>query len=930
MSGGNAIIIKNARVHNLQEVSLSLPRGKFIVITGLSGSGKSSLAFDTLYAEGQRRYVESMSAYARQFLGKMTKPDVDYITGIPPSIVIEQKVNTRNPRSTVGTSTEIYDYIKLLYARIGITYSPVSGEQVKKHTVEDVILFLIQHCIGKKVLIAAPIQRYIRLYKEHVFEEMLKEGINRVEKKGEIYKIEELCNQKIIASADYRIIVDRIMVKNDSDSISRYTDSIRTAFAEGEGECVLLIEEGNKLKKKSFSNRFEADGMVFEEPSEIMFSFNNPLGACPRCEGYGRIMGIDEALVIPDKSLSLYQDAVVCWKGEKFSQWKTWFIEGMAKEFPIHKPYYQLSSEQKDLLWNGKGKVEGINDFFAYLEAKKYKIQYRVMLSRFRGYTICPECKGTRLRKEAGYVKVHGATLQELVNLPISQLYSFFTTIKLSEHERQIAARLMNEIISRIEFLINVGLSYLTLNRLSNTLSGGESQRINLATSLGSSLVGSLYILDEPSIGLHPRDNALLIKVLKQLRDVGNTVLVVEHDEEIIRAADEVIDMGPLAGRQGGQVVFQGSLDKLLTSKNSLTAGYLSGKEKIAVPTVRKKWISSIEVKGARHNNLKNISVKFPLNVLVAVTGVSGSGKSSLLIDIVYPALHRILLGSGMKCGDHAVLEGDINMLSFVECVSQEPMGRSSRSNPVTYIKAYDDIRKLFASQHTAKIQGLTAAHFSFNVPGGRCDECEGEGYITVEMQFMADVHLLCESCEGKKFKDFVLDVTYKGKNIYDVLDMTVDEAVQFFGAEKNKMPIEKKIVEKLQPLLDVGLGYVRLGQASSTLSGGESQRLKLAAFLSKGGEEKTGMFIFDEPTTGLHFHDIHKLLKSFNALLDRGHSIVVIEHNPEIIKSADWVIDLGPEGGEKGGYVVFEGTPEDIILCENSYTGSYLKKYIG
>jgi excinuclease ABC subunit A len=919
------IEIKGARVHNLKNIDLKIPRNKLVVITGLSGSGKSSLAFDTLYAEGQRRYVESLSSYARQFLERMDKPDVDYIKGIPPAIAIEQKVNTRNPRSTVGTSTEIYDYIKLLYARIGRTYSPVSGKEVVRHEVSDVINYIFSYPPETKVILLSPLQLIKGRTLEQEADLLQQQGFTRLEIDGVVTRISDLminCNPSKKCK-EINIVIDRFIVSDNEDLRSRVADSVQTAFYESKGECLLRMVNDSATTNQTFSNRFEADGMEFEVPSVHMFSFNNPVGACPLCEGYGKTIGIDEDLVIPNKSLSIYNEAIVCWKGEKMSEWKDQLILNSDKfNFPVHKPYYDLTTEQKKLLWTGNRYFSGLNDFFKHLEDQSYKIQYRVMLSRYRGKTICPKCEGSRLKKESSYVKVGGNAITELVNLPVTKLSEFFKGLRLTDHETKIADRLLLEINNRIEFLCDVGLGYLTLNRLSSSLSGGESQRINLATSLGSSLVGSMYILDEPSIGLHSRDTGRLIKVLRKLQQLGNSVIIVEHDEEIIRAADEIIDIGPLAGRNGGEVIFQGTHQELANNENSLTANYLNGTEKIEVPRSRRKWNNFIEIIGARENNLKGIDVKFPFNTLTVVTGVSGSGKSSLVKKILYPALTKHLGGYGEKTGEHNKIQGDLSMITGVEFVDQNPIGKSSRSNPVTYLKTYDDIRKLFADQQSAKINGFTASHFSFNIDGGRCEECQGEGQIKVEMQFMADIVLTCESCGGKRFKPDVLDVHFKGKNIHDILEMTVDEAILFFS--ENDKADGKRIAKKLMPLYEVGLGYVKLGQSSSTLSGGESQRIKLASFLAKEKDTPT-LFIFDEPTTGLHFHDIRKLLEAINALISRGHSILIIEHNPEVIKVADWVIDLGPEGGELGGYKVFEGTPEGLVKCRESYTGQYI-----
>ncbi len=882
------------------------------------------MAFDTIYAEGQRRYVESLSSYARQFLGRMNKPEVDFIKGLPPAIAIEQKVNTRNPRSTVGTSTEIYDYLKLLFARIGRTYSPVSNKEVKKETVTDVVDFILLLKKDSKVIILAPFNTFHKIDFDQLIWDLKHIGINRVEIDNNNIKLEDLTAEKVRKAKEFNLVIDRIVVNTDEDSVSRYADSVQDAYRLGDNICIVHTLEEVNPTVHVFSNRFEADGITFEEPSVHLFSFNNPLGACPVCEGYGKVIGIDEDLVIPDRNLSLFQEAIVCWKGDKMQEWKNAIIYSANKfNFPIHKPIIQLSVDQYKLLWTGNGYFEGLNSFFQLLENNKYKIQYRVMLSRYRGKTICPKCLGKRLKEEAGYVKVAGYTMQDLIDLPVEKLKSVFEKMELTSHEEKIIARLMVEIRNRIGYLCNVGLGYLTLNRLSSTLSGGESQRINLSTTLGSSLVGSLYVLDEPSIGLHARDTQRLIKVLNELKNIGNTILVVEHEEDIIRACDEVIDIGPLAGRLGGEVIYEGPYKKLIKENKGLTASYLTGSEKIAVPVHRRSWNNSIEISGACENNLKNLNVKIPLNIFTVITGVSGSGKSSLVRNILYPSLAKILSGYSEKSGKYSRIEGDIGQLTSVEFVDQSPIGKSSRSNPVTYLKAYDEIRKLFSTQQYSVMNGYTPAHFSFNVDGGRCNECQGEGSIKVEMQFMADIILTCEHCKGQRFKDEILEVRYQGKNIYDVLEMTVDESIEFFGTKKSGN--EKKIVEKLFPLSKVGLGYIKLGQASSTLSGGESQRVKLASFLAL---EKSSpmLFIFDEPTIGLHFHDIKKLLESFNALIERGHSIVIIEHNLEIIKCADWIIDLGPEGGDEGGYLVYEGTPEGIIDCEKSYTGKYLK----
>jgi len=920
------IEIRGARVHNLKNISLKIPRNKLVVITGVSGSGKSSLAFDTIYAEGQRRYVESLSSYARQFLGRMNKPEVDFISGIPPAIAIEQKVNSRNPRSTVGTSTEIYDYLRLLYGRIGRTISPVSGKEVRKHSVDDIVDFLASLPEDTKVILTSSAQIPDNIPVSDYFSFLGKQGFDRIESEGIITRTDEIKDlRKFKPGQSVNIVIDRLVINHTEDSFSRAADSAQTAFQTGQGYCQVIIQDDNEIRRENFSNLFEADGILFEEPSEHLFSFNNPIGACPVCEGYGKIIGIDENLVIPDKNLSVYDDAIVCWKGETMKKWKERLIAGADQSgFPIHKPWFQLTQEQKELVWKGNMYFYGLNRFFQHLEEKKYKIQYRVLLSRYRGKTVCTECRGARLRKEAGYVNVAGRTIQELVNMPVNRLYDHFLNINLDPTDKIIAERLLKEITIRLRFLLDVGLSYLTLDRLSSGLSGGESQRINLSTSLGSNLVGSMYILDEPSIGLHPRDTNLLIKVLKELRDLGNTVIVVEHEEEIIRAADEIIDLGPEAGRLGGEVIYQGGLD-LSEANLSLTAGYLSGRLKVPVPRVRRKWNSFIEVSGARENNLKEINVKFPLHTITVVTGVSGSGKSSLVTEVLYKYLSDRITGSNLKPGQFREITGDIAGLTGIELVDQNPIGKSSRSNPVTYLKAYDEIRKLFAEQQASVQNNFKPSHFSFNVEGGRCEECQGEGIIRVEMQFMAAVELTCDACRGMRFRRDILEVRYNGKNIYDVLEMTIDEAIDFFGRQPGRT--EKKIIEKLRPLSDVGLGYIKLGQSSSTLSGGESQRVKLAYFLSQ--EKDTGhiLFVFDEPTTGLHFHDINKLLRSINALVEHGHSVIIIEHNQEVIKSCDWVIDLGPEGGEEGGYVVFEGKPEDLARCSRSYTGKYLAR---
>ena len=920
----NSIFIKGARVNNLKNIDIEIPRDKLIVITGLSGSGKSSLAFDTLYAEGQRRYVESLSAYARQFLGRMSKPECDFIKGIPPAIAIEQKVNTRNPRSTVGTSTEIYDYLRLLYARIGKTISPISGKEVKKHQTEDIIRCMSNYSEGTRFSVLTVLHIPKGRTLETQLEILLKEGYNRVEYKGKTIRIEELEHTSNIDTSSLFLIIDRMAVSSEKNTISRLTDSAETAFFEGGGECILKFYTEKGIEEHTFSKRFEADGITFEEPNDLMFSFNSPVGACPTCEGFGKVIGIDENLVIPNKALSVFDDAVMCWKGEKMSEWKKNLIRvAEASHFPIHRPYYQLTEREKELLWNGNHLFGGIHDFFKMLEENQYKIQYRVMLARYRGKTVCPDCKGGRLKPQAQYVKIGGKSISELVALPFTDLKIFFDTLALDEHDSIVAKRLLTEIKNRIGFLVNVGLGYLTLNRLSSTLSGGESQRINLATSLGSSLVGSLYILDEPSIGLHSRDTTLLIKVLRELQALGNTVIVVEHDEEIIRAADYIIDIGPKAGRLGGEVVYQGDLSKLEKATKSYTVRYLTGEEKIAPPAHRRKWNNYIKIEGAAHNNLKGIDVIFPLHIMTVVTGVSGSGKSSLVRDVFFKSLSRFYEEDGEQPGIFNRLSGDMHLVKHIEFVDQNPIGKSSRSNPATYLKAFDEIRKLYADQQAAKQMGFTPAYFSFNVEGGRCEECKGDGTITVEMQFMADITLTCESCHGKRFKQDILEIEYRGKNINDVLEMTINQAIEFFSEQQGSA--EKKIIKRLKPLQDVGLGYIKLGQASSTLSGGENQRVKLAYFLSNEKQEPT-IFVFDEPTTGLHFHDIKTLLKAFDSLIEKGHTVVIIEHNMDVIKCADYVIDMGPEGGDKGGFLVCAGTPEDIASCEKSYTGKYLK----
>lgn len=920
MSESKSIIIKGARVNNLKNIDVEIPRNKLVVITGLSGSGKSSLAFDTLYAEGQRRYVESLSSYARQFLGRMSKPECDFIKGIPPAIAIEQKVSSRNPRSTVGTSTEIYEYLRLLYARVGKTFSPISGQEVKKHSTEDIVNCMTEYPEGTRFTVLAPLLLREDRTLAQQLEVDMQQGFNRLEVNGQMVRIDEYQPRE---DDTIFLLVDRMTVSTEKDSISRLIDSAETAMYEGDGACLLRFYQadgGTSLYR--FSTKFEADGITFEEPNDQMFSFNSPIGACPECEGFGRVIGIDEHLVVPNRSLSVYDGAVVCWRGEKMGEWKDMVIRGAEKAgFPIFTPYYQLTDKQRRMLWEGTPYFEGINAFFKMLQENQYKIQYRVMLARYRGKTLCPKCHGTRLKPEAGYVKVGGRSISELVDLPVTELKVFFDNLKLSKHDADVARRILTEINSRLQFLLNVGLGYLTLNRLSNSLSGGESQRINLATSLGSSLVGSLYILDEPSIGLHSRDTDKLIHVLRQLQQLGNTVVVVEHDEEIIRAADYIIDIGPKAGRLGGQVVYQGDMKDLQKGSESYTVRYLLGEETIPVPTHHRPWNNYIEIKGARENNLKGVDVRFPLNVMTVVTGVSGSGKSTLVRDIFYRALKRELDECTERPGEFVSIGGDLKSLRNVEFVDQNPIGKSSRSNPVTYIKAYDEIRKLWAEQPLAKQMGYTAGYFSFNSEGGRCEECKGEGTITVEMQFMADLVLECESCHGKRFKADTLEVKFHDMSIYDVLEMTVNQAVEFFTQHG-----QKKIVKKLQPLQEVGLGYIKLGQSSSTLSGGENQRVKLAYYLSQEKADPT-LFIFDEPTTGLHFHDIRKLLEAFDSLIKRGHSIVIIEHNLDVVKCADYVIDLGPEGGDKGGYIVATGTPEEVAQCAASYTGQFLQE---
>ena len=910
------ILIKGAKLHNLKDITVGIPRNQLVVITGLSGSGKSSLAFDTLYAEGQRRYVESLSSYARQFLGRLDKPKVDNIIGIAPAIAIEQKVNTSNPRSTVGTSTEIYDYLKLLFARIGKTYSPISGNEVKKHTVTDVVETALAYPDGTKLLLLAPISIPKDRTVEQVLKLLLQQGYARILHQGEVIRLEEDNLPKKLGK--FQLVVDRIVVQHNEDFQHRLADAVETAFFEGKGECMLQEVESEVLKH--FSNRFEMDGITFLEPNVHLFSFNNPYGACPECDGYGDTIGLDEDLIVPNTGLSVYENAIYPWRGETMSWFRDQLVNNAYKfDFPIHKPWYELSAEQRQLVWDGNKYFTGLTGFFKELEEKSYKIQNRVLLARYRGKTRCHSCHGRRLRKEANYVKIQGKSISDLVEISIEKLQAFFRELTLSPYEQEVAKRLLIEINSRLQFLSDVGLGYLTLNRKSNTLSGGESQRINLATSLGSSLVGSMYILDEPSIGLHPRDTHRLIKVLKSLRDLGNTVIVVEHDADIMKAADYIIDIGPEAGTHGGEVVAAGTYEELLKA-DTLTGKYLSGRLSIEPPKKRRTSPHYISLIGCRENNLKNIDVSFPLDMLTVVTGVSGSGKSTLIKKLLYPAMQKELNASNEKIGQFTRIEGKYKQLQSVEFVDQNPIGKSSRSNPITYLKVYDDIRNLYANQKLAKMRNFSAKHFSFNVDGGRCEVCKGEGEVTIEMQFMADVHLTCEACGGKRFKKEVLEITYEGKNIDDLLNTTIDDAVAFFAAHK-----QTKIAEKLKPLQDVGLGYVTLGQSSSTLSGGEAQRIKLASFLSKSESKEKVLFIFDEPTTGLHFHDIRKLLDSLQALIEKGHSVIVIEHNLEMIKCADYVIDLGLEGGEKGGSIIAKGTPEEIAKCKESYTGNAL-----
>lgn len=920
----NHIIIKGARVHNLKNVNVTIPRNKLVVVTGVSGSGKSSLTIDTLYAEGQRRYVESLSSYARQFLTRMDKPDVDYIKGISPAIAIEQKVITRTSRSTVGSLTEIYEYLRLLFARIGKTYSPVSGEEVKKHSVTDVVQYIVSLPDDSKVQILIPFKPLNTSTLKQELELLMQKGYSRIKAGKDLFRIDDALTDdaalnNILNEKDIFLLIDRVVVKQgDEDLEKRIADSVQTAFYESHGDCV--IEQIGKKKLQYFNNRFEADGLKFEEPNQHFFNFNSPFGACKTCEGFGSVLGVDPDLVVPDKNLSIYEGAIAPWRSDKMKEWGDHLIKNAMKfDFPIHRSYKFLTEEEQQVLWTGNEYFAGLNDFFAYLEEKSYKIQYRVMLSRYRGRTTCPDCKGSRIRKDAQYVKISGKNISELLLLPVAEVYDFFQHIKLSEYEQKIAKRILIEINTRLQLMMDVGLSYLTLNRLSNTLSGGESQRISLTRSLGSNLTDSLYILDEPSIGLHPRDTTRLIKVLQQLRDLGNTVVVVEHEEEIIRAADYLIDIGPKAGRLGGEVVYMGDAKKIDKDTKSLTAQYLTGKEMIVAPTLRRKPVNFIELKSATQHNLKEVSIKVPLKALTVVSGVSGSGKTTLIKKIFYPALQKELGEFGDKPGNFDSISGDLRMVQQVELIDQNPIGKSSRSNPVTYIKAYDAIRDLYANQHASKLKGLQPKHFSFNVEGGRCETCKGEGTITVEMQFLADIVLVCEECKGQRFKDDVLEVNYNEKNISEVLDMTIDESLEFFQAKKD-------IFERLKPLQDVGLGYIKLGQSSSTLSGGEAQRVKLASYLGKGGVSHPVLFIFDEPTTGLHFYDIKILLSAFNALIEKGHTVLVIEHNIDVIKSADWAIDLGPEGGDKGGYLLYQGEPDGLVNIKESYTGQFLK----
>ena len=918
------IIIKGAKVNNLKSVDVAIPRNKLVVVTGLSGSGKSSLAFDTLFAEGQRMYVESLSSYARQFLGRMEKPEVDYIKGVSPAIAIEQKVNTRNPRSTVGTTTEIYDYLKLLFARIGRTYSPVSGKEVSRDSVTSIVEFLMAKEEGAKVMILCPL---IQKEERSVAEELnllLQKGYTRVVAKGEPYFIEDLLkDEKDILSKDLEILIDRGVVAHNEDTQFRFSDSVQTALFEGQGDCIVeVIGEG----RTAFSDRFEADGILFEEPSVNLFTFNNPFGACKRCEGFGKVLGIDIDLVIPDKSLSIYEGAIAPWRSETMNKWLQPLLKhGIEFDFPIHRTYAELTEKEKELLWTGNKYFKGLNKFFEHLESKTHKIQYRVMLSRYRGRTDCPECKGTRLRKDAAYVKVDGKSITDIVLMPVKEAAVFFDKLPLTAHEEKIAKRLLQEIQNRLEYLGRVGLGYLTLNRLTSTLSGGEFQRIKLSTSLGSALVGSMYILDEPSIGLHPRDTDRLISVLLTLRDLGNTVVVVEHEEKVMQAADQIIDIGPDAGSHGGELIFQGTIDELVQNGTGHTANYLSGREKLPIPEHRRKWRDALKIKGARENNLKNVSVDIPLDVLTVITGVSGSGKSTLVKKILYPSLGKMLGTVGEQTGKMDALEGDTKMVTQIEFIDQNPIGKSSRSNPVTYVKAYDAIRALYSNLPLSKQRGYKPAFFSFNVDGGRCETCQGEGVVKIEMQFMADIQLTCESCKGKRFKQEILEATYNDKSIADVLDMTIDDAMDFFANEK-------AVHSKLKPLQEVGLGYIRLGQSSNSLSGGEAQRVKLAFYLGKGksNDKEHILFIFDEPTTGLHFHDISKLMKAINALIEQGNSVIIIEHNTEVIKLADWIIDLGPEGGQEGGNITFTGTPEEMVKLKDNYTAQYLAEDMG
>jgi excinuclease ABC subunit A len=918
------IIIKGARMHNLKNLSVAIPRNQFVVITGLSGSGKSSLAFDTLYAEGQRMYVESLSSYARQFLGRMDKPDVDYIRGISPAIAIEQKVSVRNNRSTVGTSTEVYDYLKLLFARVGETYSPVSGDEVRKDTVTDVVDFVFGLPAGTRVMVLAPLQVDSGRKTNKELDLLLQKGYSRVFISGEVHFIEELLEEgKPEIMDQVFVLIDRAVVQPDDEDLQfRIADSVQTAFFEGHGECHLWVEGEVRV----FSDRFELDGMVFEEPSVNFFSFNNPYGACRRCEGFGNVLGIDEDLVIPDKSLTVYEGAIAPWRTEKMSEWLQPLLRnGIRFDFPIHRPYNELTEQEKEVLWTGNKYFSGLNQFFEHIQAQAHKIQYRVMLSRYRGRTVCPDCKGTRLRKDASYVKINGTSITDLMLLPITGVLAFFEKLTLDDHDRQVAERLVVEITNRLSYLVRVGLGYLTLNRLSSTLSGGESQRINLATSLGSALVGSMYILDEPSIGLHPRDAEQLIGVLRSLQQLGNTVIVVEHEDKMMENADQIIDIGPEAGSAGGHLMFQGTYSEILKADQTYTGRYLSGRLEVEVPARRRTWRNAVEVVGARENNLKNVSIKFPLGVMTVVTGVSGSGKSTLIKRILHPALEKALGGHSDISGKFDKLQGDVKKVAHVEFVDQNPIGKSSRSNPVTYVKAYDAIRTLYADQPLAKARGLKPSHFSFNIDGGRCEVCQGEGQVKIEMQFMADIYLTCESCNGQKFKQDILDITYQDINIAEVLNMTITDSLEFFKAQP-------KIVEKLRPLDAVGLGYVRLGQSSNTLSGGEAQRVKLASFLTKGAtpHDRDILFIFDEPSTGLHFHDINKLLSALNALVENGNSVLIIEHNMDIVKCADWIIDLGPEGGVNGGHLLFAGTPEEMVKLEDNHTARYLRQKLG